>query len=111
ASSGYLFVSAVLVYLLYGSAGGHVITTSGGRSYKENSSSWFLVMVPAGSSWFLLVVPAGRLCGSCWYPPPRSLFPDDNESRSHSRSTSLTIYVISCLTLSDLEYVANSYDQ
>ncbi|GJX63762.1 hypothetical protein Tco_0296662 [Tanacetum coccineum] len=24
-------------YLLYGSAGGHVITAAGGRSYKENS--------------------------------------------------------------------------
>ncbi|GKC98462.1 hypothetical protein Tco_1168737, partial [Tanacetum coccineum] len=42
-------------YLLYGSAGGHVITAAGGRSYKENSSSWFL-----------LVVPAGRLYGSYW---------------------------------------------
>ncbi|GKD08279.1 hypothetical protein Tco_1187964, partial [Tanacetum coccineum] len=30
------FVSAVLVYLLYGSAGVRVITAAGGRSYKEN---------------------------------------------------------------------------
>ncbi|GKC57230.1 hypothetical protein Tco_1084828 [Tanacetum coccineum] len=33
----YMFVSAVLVYLLYGSAGVRVITAAGGRSYKENS--------------------------------------------------------------------------
>ncbi|GJZ73266.1 hypothetical protein Tco_0637412 [Tanacetum coccineum] len=32
-----MFVSAVLVYLLYGSAGVRVITAAGGRSYKENS--------------------------------------------------------------------------
>ncbi|GJY81112.1 hypothetical protein Tco_0493863 [Tanacetum coccineum] len=32
-----MFVSAVLVYLLYGSAGGRVITAAGGRSYNENS--------------------------------------------------------------------------
>ncbi|GKC80250.1 hypothetical protein Tco_1131024, partial [Tanacetum coccineum] len=40
------------VYLLYGSAGGHVITAAGGRSYKENSSFKRKVatgfMVPAG---------------------------------------------------------------
>ncbi|GKE79121.1 hypothetical protein Tco_1545241, partial [Tanacetum coccineum] len=45
------------------------------------------------------------------HPPPRSLFPDDNESRSRNHSTTLTIYVVSCSTLSDLEYVANSCDQ
>nr|GEV44805.1 putative reverse transcriptase domain-containing protein [Tanacetum cinerariifolium] len=44
------------------------------------------------------------------HPPPRSPFLCDNESRSHSRSTALTIYVVSCSTLSDLEYVVNSYD-
>ncbi|GJV70413.1 retrovirus-related pol polyprotein from transposon TNT 1-94 [Tanacetum coccineum] len=49
------FNKVFLFYLLYGSAGGRVITAAGGRSYKENSSSWFL-----------LVVPAGRLCGSYW---------------------------------------------
>ncbi|GKG21641.1 hypothetical protein Tco_0384236, partial [Tanacetum coccineum] len=32
-----MFISAVLVYLLYGSAGVRVITTAVGRSYKENS--------------------------------------------------------------------------
>ncbi|GJV80338.1 hypothetical protein Tco_1516208 [Tanacetum coccineum] len=45
------------------------------------------------------------------HPPPRSPFLDDNEFRSRSRSTAPTIYVVSCSTLSDLEYVANSYDQ
>ncbi|GJR22065.1 hypothetical protein Tco_0970592 [Tanacetum coccineum] len=49
------FVTLLRLYLLYGSAGVRVITAAGGRSYKENSSSWFL-----------LVVPAGRLCGSYW---------------------------------------------
>ncbi|GJV84299.1 hypothetical protein Tco_1524197 [Tanacetum coccineum] len=50
-----IYDSFATVYLLYGSAGVRVITAAGGRSYKENSSSWFL-----------LVVPAGRLCGSYW---------------------------------------------
>ncbi|GJU58158.1 retrovirus-related pol polyprotein from transposon TNT 1-94 [Tanacetum coccineum] len=35
--TSYMFVSAVLVYLLYGSAGVRVITAAGGRSYKENN--------------------------------------------------------------------------
>ncbi|GKB61033.1 hypothetical protein Tco_0917219 [Tanacetum coccineum] len=35
--TSYMFVSVVLVYLLYGSAGVRVITAAGGPSYKENS--------------------------------------------------------------------------
>ncbi|GJS07840.1 reverse transcriptase domain-containing protein [Tanacetum coccineum] len=35
--TSYMFVSAVLVYLLYGSAGVRVITAAGGHSYKENN--------------------------------------------------------------------------
>ncbi|GKC25052.1 hypothetical protein Tco_1027202 [Tanacetum coccineum] len=35
-----IYDSFVTVYLLYGSAGGHVITATGGRSYKENSRSY-----------------------------------------------------------------------
>ncbi|GJS85329.1 transposase, MuDR, MULE transposase domain protein [Tanacetum coccineum] len=54
-AAGGLVTKKTTVYLLYGSVGGHVITAAGGRSYKENNSSWFL-----------LVVPAGRLCGSYW---------------------------------------------
>nr|GEY89729.1 reverse transcriptase domain-containing protein [Tanacetum cinerariifolium] len=44
------------------------------------------------------------------HPPPRSPFLDDNEFHSRSRSTALTIYVVSCSTLSDLEYKNVKFD-
>ncbi|GJS99274.1 hypothetical protein Tco_0820444 [Tanacetum coccineum] len=83
-----MFVSAVLVYLLYGSAGGHVITAAGGRSYKENSrfkrkvatdvdirlQVYGLMLMECGlnkrdimvTDGWLPIVSAGRLYGSCW---------------------------------------------
>ncbi|GJR45710.1 hypothetical protein Tco_1313813 [Tanacetum coccineum] len=53
-----MFISAVLVYLLYGSAGVRVITTAVGRSYKENSRH----MVVHGSLAGSLGFPTGHLC-------------------------------------------------
>nr|GEW96528.1 reverse transcriptase domain-containing protein [Tanacetum cinerariifolium] len=43
--------------------------------------------------------------------PPRSPFLGDIESHSRNRSIALTTVVVSCSTLSDQEYVANSCDQ
>ncbi|GJV71598.1 hypothetical protein Tco_1491593 [Tanacetum coccineum] len=41
----------------------------------------------------------------------RSPFQDKNESCNRNHSAALTISIASCSTLSDLEYVASSYDQ
>ncbi|GJX09717.1 hypothetical protein Tco_0199576 [Tanacetum coccineum] len=57
----YMFVSAVLIYLLYGSAGVRAITAAGGRSYKENSKKVATVLLACSFSSGVRKVSTGHL--------------------------------------------------
>ncbi|GJV38368.1 hypothetical protein Tco_1410845 [Tanacetum coccineum] len=81
------------------------------RAFLANSKRFFKKGLDQSSKPRLELIVACSVPFGSRHPPPRSPFPDDNEFHSRSHSAILTIDVVSCLTLSDREYVASSYDQ